>query len=169
MKEDLKKYIETIKSKYPDSFIKIEEFRDELTLEINKKDTYDILQHLKDSKESAFDYLVDIIFVDHLKIGGKERYAVYYQLHSYTYVERMRVKVWVSEEDMTLKSIIPIWKSANWLEREVWDLCGIKFDGHPDLRRLVMPDTYKGHPLRKDYPLQGEGFREDFPNLKADK
>jgi len=167
MKEEIKNHILEIEKLFPDSFIALEEFRNEYILSIRKTDVFDILKYLKESKETAFDFLVDITFVDYLKLEGEERFGVMYQLHSYTYIQRLRVKVWVGEDDLNLRTMIPLWKSANWLEREVWDLCGINFIDHPDMRRLLLPDDYVGYPLRKDYPLQGEGFRENFPDLKG--
>ena len=76
--------------------------------------------------------------------------------------ERLRVKVPVNEKELTIKSTVALWKSADWLEREVYDMFGINFDGHPDLRRILMPDDFEGFPLRKDYPLRGRGEREKF-------
>ena len=88
-----------------------------------------------------------------------------YLLANSTTNERLAVRVMLNEPDLVVPSVTPLWEGANWLEREVWDMFGIRFDGHPDLRRILMPDEFTAHPLRKDYPLQGRGERHNFPVL----
>lgn len=167
MTEEEKKYISSIKKKFPDSFIRTEEHRNDLTLVVKKNDITSIMKFLMESEETAFDFLVDITAVDYLKLGGDERFAVIYHLLSHTYYYRLRVKVWIPEEDtMTVDTMLPLWKTANWMEREVSELFGIKFDGHPDLRKLLLPEDFPGYPLRKDYPVEGQGYRSNFPDLK---
>ena len=98
--------------------------------------------------------------VDYLGFPGrsvKERFEVVYHLYSLKAGHRLRVKVPVPQEDPTVDSLVPLWKGANWLEREVWDMFGIRFHGHPDLRRVLLYEEFEGHPLRKDYPL---GYEE---------
>ena len=80
----------------------------------------------------------------------------------------MTVRAYLDDPDPAIASVVPIWEAANWLEREVWDMFGIRFVGHPDLRRLVMPEEFAAHPLRKDYPLQGRGERHNFPVITRD-
>ncbi|MBM4021884.1 MAG: NADH-quinone oxidoreductase subunit C [Planctomycetes bacterium] len=120
----------------------------------------------------GFDLLVDVSCVDYLDYreppmgmrGGKgRRYGLVYLLASTATNQRLTVRVFVDDPAPTVPSVVPLWEAANWLEREVWDLFGIRFAGHPDLRRLVMPDEFAAHPLRKDYPLQGRGERHNFP------
>jgi NADH-quinone oxidoreductase subunit C len=82
--------------------------------------------------------------------------------------QRLTVRVFADDPEPTVASVVPLWEAANWLEREVWDLFGIHFTGHPDLRRLVMPEEFTAHPLRKDYPLQGRGERHNFPVITRD-
>jgi NADH-quinone oxidoreductase subunit C len=77
--------------------------------------------------------------------------------------ERLTVRTFVDDSDPAVPSAVPLWEGANWLEREVWDLFGVHFDGHPDLRRIVLPEEFTAHPLRKDYPMQGRGERHNFP------
>ena len=77
--------------------------------------------------------------------------------------ERLTVRVYLDEDRLTVPSLVPIWEGANWMEREVWDMFGIRFEGHPDLRRILLPEEFTAHPLRKDYPLQGRGERHNFP------
>ena len=120
-------------------------------------------------KNYGFDLLVDITCVDYLDYkGAKRRYGLVYLLANTTTNQRLTVRVFVDDPDPTVPSVVSIWEGANWLEREVWDLFGIRFEGHPDLRRLVMPEEFSAHPLRKDYPLQGRGERHNFPVITRD-
>ncbi|MFC1553965.1 NADH-quinone oxidoreductase subunit C [candidate division KSB1 bacterium] len=168
MTEEEKKYIDDIAGKFPDSFIKTEEFKGDLSIIIKKDDIFEIMKYLKESKDTVFDFLVDITAVDYLKIGGDERYAIVYHLLSMSYYRRLRVKALVPEEDLNIPSMMPLWQTANWQEREIEEMFGIKFTGHPNPRKLLLPDDYQGFPLRKDYPVAGEGYRSDFTNLKEE-
>lgn len=115
-------------------------------------------------KSAGFDLLVDVSCVDYLEYrGATSRYGLVYLLANTRTNERLTVRCFVDDPEPTVPSMVPLWESANWLEREVWDLFGIRFEGHPDLRRLVMPEEFTAHPLRKDYPLQGRGERHNFP------
>ncbi|MFM8635716.1 MAG: NADH-quinone oxidoreductase subunit C [Planctomycetia bacterium] len=120
-------------------------------------------------REQGFDLLVDVTCVDYLDYrGAKHRYGLVYLLANTATNQRLTVRVFVDDPSPTVRSVVPIWEGANWLEREVWDLFGIRFEGHPDLRRLVMPEEFTAHPLRKDYPLQGRGERHNFPVITRD-
>jgi NADH-quinone oxidoreductase subunit C len=120
-------------------------------------------------KDRGFDLLVDITCVDYLDYpGAKHRYGLVYLLSNTTTNGRLTVRVFVDDPQPSVRSVVPLWEGANWLEREVWDLFGIRFEGHPDLRRLVMPEEFTAHPLRKDYPLQGRGERHNFPVITRD-
>ena len=115
-------------------------------------------------KDRGFDLLVDVSCVDYLEYkGAKHRYGLVYLLANTATNQRLTVRVFVDDPEPTVPSVVSLWEGANWLEREVWDLFGIRFAGHPDLRRLVMPEEFTAHPLRKDYPLQGRGERHNFP------
>jgi NADH-quinone oxidoreductase subunit C len=111
----------------------------------------DVLRTLRDDAELAFDLLADLSAVDYL--GRSPRYEVVYQLQSVTRHHRLRVKVRVDGPEPVVPTASDLWKSANWAEREVWDMFGIRFAGHPDLRRILMYPEFDGHALRKDYPL----------------
>ncbi len=127
------------------------------------------MESLRLLKEQGFDLLVDVSCVDYLEYkGAKHRYGLVYLLASTATNRRLTVRLFVDDPDPTVQSVVPLWGAANWLEREVWDLFGIRFTGHPDLRRLVMPEAFTAHPLRKDYPLQGRGERHNFPVLTRD-
>jgi NADH-quinone oxidoreductase subunit C len=117
----------------------------------------------------GFDLLVDVSCVDYLEYkGAKHRYGLVYLLANTATNQRLTVRVFVDDPEPAVQSVVPLWEGANWLEREVWDLFGIRFEGHPDLRRLVMPEEFTAHPLRKDYPLQGRGERHNFPVITRD-
>lgn len=120
------------------------------------------MKFLRDDPELSFDYLVDVTAVDRLKLDEAIRFAVVYQLYSYRHNRRFSVSVPVPEADPRIASVVSVWPGANWLEREVYDMYGIEFEGHPDLRRILMPDDFGSYPLRKDYPLHGKGERDNF-------
>jgi NADH-quinone oxidoreductase subunit C len=124
-----------------------------------------LLEVLRTLKEKlGFDLLVDVTCVDYLHYcGAKDRFGMVYLLANTETNERMTVRCFVNDPEPTVPSAVGLWEGANWLEREVWDLFGICFVGHPDLRRIVLPEEFTAHPLRKDYPLQGRGERHNFP------
>ena len=147
-------------------------FRGQTSLVVPAAQSFELLEHLK---EQGFDLLVDVSCVDYLEYrGAKQRYGLVYLLTSTTTNQRLTVRVFVDdpvsaeEKWPTVRSVVPLWRAADWLEREVWDLFGISFAGHPDLRRLVMPEEFTAHPLRKDYPLRGRGERENFVPITRD-
>jgi NADH-quinone oxidoreductase subunit C len=129
-------------------------------------DAFDVLGHLADA---GFDLLVDVTCVDYLEYrGARRRYGLVYLLAATATNQRLTVRVFLDDPEPTIRSVVPIWPAANWLEREVWDMFGIRFVGHPDLRRLMMPEEFTAHPLRKDYPMQGRGERHNFPVITRD-
>jgi len=126
---------------------------------------YDTLQWLKESQ--GFDLLVDVTCVDYLNYrGATDRFGLVYLLASTVTATRLTIRTMLNEPDLTIHSVVPLWEGANWMEREVYDMFGIVFQGHPDLRRILMPDEFSAHPLRKDYPLQGRGERHNFPVIR---
>jgi len=125
--------------------------RGELTLEIAAGQLIPVLRFLKDNQE--FVRLSSVTAVD--RYPAEPRFEVVYHLHSITKNERLRLKCRISGADPVIESATVVWRSANWYEREVFDLFGIRFLNHPDLRRIMMPDDWEGHPLRKDYPVTG--------------
>ena len=150
---------------------KYREFRGQRRLEIEATAIAEVMRELK---EVGFDYLVDVTCVDYLQYRadrGNEpagRFGLAYLLANTTTAERVTVRAYVDDEDApTVASIVPLWEGANWLEREVYDMFGIHFEGHPDLRRILMPEEFSAHPLRKDYPLQGRGDGTTFLPLRG--
>lgn len=111
-----------------------------------------VMRFLRDAPGLEFDMLTDATAVDYL--GESPRFELVYHLYSVAKNHRLRVKVRVGEERPEVDTLIPVWPSANWLEREIWDMYGIRFRGHPDLRRLLLYEEFEGHPLRKDYPKE---------------
>jgi NADH-quinone oxidoreductase subunit C len=116
----------------------------------------EILAFCRDDAALRFDMLMDFTAVDYLMYPGREdapRFEVVYHLYSVPHNHRLRIKAAVDEDDPIVPTAVPLWPIANWLEREVWDMYGIHFAGHPDLRRLLLYEQFEGHPLRKDYPV----------------
>ncbi len=141
-----------LKEKFAASIVDVVEFRGEVTVTVKKDSIIDVLMFLKQSLQ--YNLLTDLTAVDYL--GKKEeRFMMVYQLYSIPNKDRLRIKTPVNEIDCRIPTATQVWETANWLEREVYDLFGITFDKHPDLRRILMTDDWVGHPLRKDYPLQG--------------
>ena len=112
----------------------------------------EVLRFARDDSQLDFEMLTDLCAVDYLP--RTPRFEVVYHLYSVSQNHRLRVKVKLAEETPSLASAVPLYASADWMEREVWDLYGIRFEGHPDLRRILLYDEFEGHPLRKDYPKE---------------
>lgn len=138
------------------------EYRDNRRVIVPAAKLFEAAKALK--TEFGFDMLVDITAVDYLEYeGATDRFGVIYCLLNTATGERVILKTYVNDPDPTLPSVYSLWKGADWTEREVFDMFGIKFEGHPDLRRILMPDEFTAYPLRKDYPLKGRGERHNFP------
>ena len=112
----------------------------------------EVLRFLRDDPDLAFEMLSDITCVDYL--GETPRFEMVYHLYSLAKNHRLRIKARVAEDACEIDTLVPLWASANWMEREVWDLYGVRFTGHPDLRRILLYEEFDGHPLRKDYPKE---------------
>jgi NADH-quinone oxidoreductase subunit C len=140
------------------------EFRDNLRIIVPPGRLFATLESLKQS--GGFDMLVDITAVDYLYYpDARDRFGVVYALLNTATGERLYVKTYLNEPDLEIPSAFVLWKGADWMEREVFDMYGILFAGHPDLRRILMPEEFTAFPLRKDYPLRGRGERHNFPVL----
>ncbi len=152
----------TLKEAFPG--FEVDEFRGQQRLVVPRESLYTALKTLKE--QMGFDLLVDVTCVDYLHYpDAKDRFGMVYLLANTTSNQRLTVRTFVNDPGPELPSVVGLWEGANWLEREVWDLFGIRFVGHPDLRRIVLPEEFAAHPLRKDYPLQGRGERHNFPVL----
>lgn len=135
------------------------EFRGETTFVILASDLREVGQFCKD--ELSFDYLIDITSVDNF--GEEPRFEIVYELYSMTLAIHLRLKLRVSEDSAEVPTVSDIWPTANWHEREIYDMMGLRFAGHPDLRRILMWDGYPYFPLRKEFPL--EGLPSDMPDV----
>ena len=160
--------VQKVQEQYPDAILDVSDARGELTITVRKDIIYELMAFLKNDSELTYNFLADVTAVDYslledvLMEYDYARFMVVYHLLSTERKARLRVKVPVHEKELSIPSMASIWKVANWLERETYDMFGITFENHPDLRRILMPDDYEGHPLRKDYPLRGRGERETF-------
>ena len=135
------------------------EFRGETSYEIAASDLREIMKSCRD--KLSFDYLIDITSIDNF--GEEPRFEIVYHLYSMPYAVHLRLKLKVPEEAGAVDTVSDIWPTANWHEREIYDMMGIKFNGHPDLRRILMWDGYPFFPLRKDFPL--EGLPSEMPDV----
>lgn len=153
--------IDKVKERFADQVLGVYEHAGQRYAHVRRDRVVDILRMLRD--ECGFDCLMDLTALDYLNQGMPERFCVVYNLYSFKDNTRTRIKAFVPESDPAIESAAGLWKSAPWAEREVYDLMGIRFRNHPDLKRLMLPETYEGHPLRKDYPLTGRGERMSFP------
>lgn len=156
--------LESLMTAFPDAVLSVEADteRDEISARVAPGRIVDVAKWLHDTPEAAFDHITDICSADYP--DDRERFEVIYQLLSLPHRRRIRLKARLTEDDPTIASVTDIWKGANFMEREVYDLMGITFSGHPDLRRILLPEDYQeGHPLRKDFPTEGKGWRSSFP------
>ena len=156
----LEKTLSQIKGSFSDYVLGLTEYAGEQIVHIKGQGVIDVLKTFKDA---GFNFLADLTAIDNLTLGGFERFAVVYHLLSHGSAERVTIKAYVPENNPVLPSIELLWKTADWQEREVFDLFGIEFEGHPNLTRIMNPDDYEGHHLRKDYPRLGRKERYDFP------
>jgi NADH-quinone oxidoreductase subunit C len=145
-------FVEKIRERDSNWVTKVVEAHGEVTVFVPKEAIVDVCRFLRD--EHGFDMLPDLCGVDR---GPEEdpRFDVNYHLFSTQHYKRLRLKVQLPEDAASVQSVTEIWKTANWHERETYDLFGVRFDGHPDLRRILLPSDFDGHALRKDYPLRG--------------
>jgi NADH-quinone oxidoreductase subunit C len=142
-----------LKDRFADAVQEVTESHGELTLVVSREQIVDLCRFLRDDPTLRYDLLMDVAGVDYL--GREPRFEVVYHLYSVPHNSRLRLKVRVPESDVVVPSVTSVWSTANWHEREAFDMLGIRFADHPDLRRIYMPDDYPGHPLRKDFPILG--------------
>lgn len=156
--------IDRIKSKFPEAEFEITEFRDELSLTFDKKFIVDICKFLKEDPSLEFNRLTDVTAIDWAE--RKNRFTVVYNLYSMPNRFRLRLRCPVDHRDCTIDTVTGVWKAADWYERETYDMYGIEFNNHPDLRRMYMPEDFEYHPLRKDYPVMGHPGDLSLPTKK---
>ena len=151
--------VEKIETRFQDNILLKNSFRDEVFLTVSKDSLIEIMTFCKN--DLGFDYLVDLTAVDNL--GTNPRYEVVYELYSYSDSCHLRIKVGVDESEREVSSVVGLWPTANWHEREAFDMIGVTFSGHPDMRRILMWEGYPYYPLRKDFPLAGK--TSDMPDV----
>jgi NADH-quinone oxidoreductase subunit C len=144
--------VELLQNKFPEEVVAVTEFRGDTTIEVKPGRIVEICKALRDTPQTSFKYLSMIAGMDYLP--QSPRFGVVYNLYSHRNHNRITLKTRMAEP--VIDSVVPVWNTANWHEREAYDLVGIRFKGHPDLRRILMPGDWVGHPLRKDYPLRGK-------------
>ncbi|MBM4072814.1 MAG: NADH-quinone oxidoreductase subunit C [Planctomycetes bacterium] len=153
---------ELLKQRFGEGSFTTSGFRDNRRIVVAADKLFDVLKCLKE--DAGYDMLADITAVDYLKYpDARDRFGVIHALLNTTTGERLYVKTFLNEPDLDVPSVFSLWKGADWMEREVYDLYGIVFTGHPDLRRILLPEEFTAHPMRKDYPLRGRGERHNFP------
>ncbi len=143
-------------------------FRGQWRVVVDSSQLHATLKRLKEAWQ--FDMLVDITCVDYLQYQhATDRFGMVYLLACTERNQRLAIRVLLNEPNLVLPTVTDLWAGADWMEREVWDMFGIRFEGHSDLRRILMPEAFAAHPLRKDYPRQGRGERHNFPVVTRDQ
>ena len=169
---DVSKFAENIANKlsekFGDEFISGNEFHGTVSISVKSKKILEILEYCANDTDLNLQFLTDLTAVDHLEMKAPGRLAVVYCLRNRDNMDHTLIKAFLPPDVVEIDSVVDIWDSAEWLEREVWDLFGIKFNGNPNLKRILLPDDYKGHPLLKDYPLKGRGERDSFKVIQRD-
>jgi NADH-quinone oxidoreductase subunit C len=145
--------IEKLSASFPSSVISHDEFRDELSLNIERARLLDVLKFLKEDESLKFEMCEDVTAIDQAR--KKNRFTAVYHIYSFKHNFRLRIKTDVDDATCSVDSVTPVYKSAEWYERETYDMFGIKFTNHPDLRRMYMPEEFEYHPLRKEFPVMG--------------
>lgn len=148
--------LQRLRDRFGPALLETHAYLGDTTAVVERRGLLEILRFCRDEPALGFDVLMDLTAVDYLKYPGREdgpRFEVVYLLYSLPHNHRVRLKTRVDEDDAVVPSAVGLWPIANWLEREVWDMFGVRFAGHPDLRRLLMYEEFVGHPLRKDYPI----------------
>ena len=155
---------ERLQLEFPQEVLKVSEWRGDVSITVRREGLHDVAKFLRDHPDMAFDYMVHVSSVDWP--DDEERFEVVYEVYSIRKRARIRLKTRVPESDCQVRSLTDLWKGAEFMEREVFDMMGIRFAQHPDLRRILLPDEYEeGYPLRKDFPLRGKGWRDTFEFL----
>lgn len=150
----LSRVLSDLQRDHASSISEVIEAFDELTIVVPRESIAEVCSYLKGSAEGRFDFLADLCGCDR-GVEEEPRFEVNYHLFSTTKHHRVRLKVLLNEEDVHVPTVTGVWRTANWHERETYDLFGVIFDGHPDLRRILLPEDWQGYALRKDFPLRG--------------
>ncbi|CAN5801530.1 NADH-quinone oxidoreductase subunit C [soil metagenome] len=143
---------DNLRARFGDALERVSDDRGDLTVWVDRSRVHGLLEHCKRDPELDFCFCMDVTAVDYLELGGRPRFAVVYHLYSLRTGKRIRIKVGVSKDDPVMPTAVDVWKSTDWFEREVYDMFGIRFEGHPNMKRILCHKDFQGHALRKDYP-----------------
>ena len=166
--EDVERHpaVRLLRERMPDAIVDVVRFRDETTIHVQRETLRDVCALLRDDERTAFAMLIDLTGIDMLRLRVDPRFDVVALLYSLKNRVRLRIKSGCNDGE-PVPSLVPLWNGANWLERECYDMFGIVFDGHPNLRRILLADDWdEGFPLRKDYPLRGW---KEFPTMNTER
>ena len=155
-----------LKKNFPKSILETHCHRGDETVVVDRKDLLSICEFLRDDEGYSYEMLVDLTAVDLLEQNRTPRFEMVYHFKSLRHGKRIRVKVRLDEQDCSIDSIYHLWKAVDWYERECFDMYGIHFNNHPDLRRILMYDQFEGHPLRKDYPMDRQQPIEELREIE---
>ncbi|HYK88736.1 MAG TPA: NADH-quinone oxidoreductase subunit C [Acidobacteriota bacterium] len=144
--------LELLREEFPEGVLETSFPQGDAMAVVQPQSLTKVMEFLKNDPRLQFSMLVDITAVDHL--GRSPRFDIVYHLLSIPFKRRLRIKVRIADGEPVVESLTPLWGAADWLEREVWDMYGVRFAGHPDLRRILLYEEFQGHPLRKDYPIR---------------
>jgi NADH-quinone oxidoreductase subunit C len=158
-----------LQARFPEEILQRFSFHGQIGVGIRPGRVVDMLGWLRDSEETQMDHLRSLCGVDNSrrKNGGLGRFEVVYNLYSISLRHEIRLRAQLADTEPCIDSVVSLWPGANWLERETYDLMGIRFNGHPNLRRVLLPEDWEGHPLRKEYPLRGRGEWVGITELQA--
>ena len=169
---DVSKFFSDLENKlseiFGDEFISGNEFHGTVSVSVKSKKILDILEYCVFDVDLKLTFLTDLTAVDYLEMEAPGRLAVVYCLRNVDNMNQVLIKAFLPADETEIDSAVGMWNSAEWLEREVWDLFGIKFKGNPNLKRILLPSDYEGHPLLKDYPLKGRGERDSFKVIQRE-
>lgn len=162
-----KAVVEALAARFPDAIVSTHALHGDETVVVKAENLVEVCFFLRDDPAMDFKMPIDVCGVDYLNFK-EPRFEVVYHLFSLTNRQRIRLKVEVDEDHCEVPSVIDVWRGVDWFEREAWDMYGIRFVGHPDLRRVLMYEEFVGHPLRKDYPQRGYQPLMPMPTLPSE-
>lgn len=142
-----------IQKKWPQAVVSLHADHGDETVTVQRESFREIVEHIRSDSQFDFNILMDLTVVDGLGMKWKPRFEMVYHFYSLQKNHRLRLKVPVEEKDCCMPTLTDLWPIADWFEREAWDMFGVRFEGHPDLKRILMYEEFQGHPLRKDYPV----------------
>ena len=159
---------DNLRNRFGAAILSTRDDRGDLTVWVDRAAVHDLLVWCKTDPQLQFDFCMDVTCVDHLELGGEPRFAVVWHLYSLGTGKRVRIKTGVPEDDPVVPTATDVWKSTDWFEREAYDMFGVRFEGHPNMKRILTHQDFRGHPLRKDYPADLR-WRSERPDDLVDE